>query len=135
MAVSVHGRLESRLPAIGRALSPEMDIAIAEAADVIAEIAKELCPFDPHHVKGEHLRDAIHVQREREGDRILTWVVAWSKEAWYGFLVEYGSKHHTIHAGEWIVVPHPFLTPAAEAGRGIAKDRANRAIKAAAEAQ
>lgn len=148
--MAVGPRFESRIPAISRKLTPEMDIATLEAAEQIKEIAKQLCPVDVGRV---HLRDAIHVERSRDRDgRLLTWVVAWSREAWYGFLVEYGTVHtghpelrkHMRGEGRkalkegralWVVPPHPFLTPAAEAGREIARKRADQAIKDAAEAQ
>jgi HK97 gp10 family phage protein len=129
MSTSVHGSYTSRIPEISRKLPLAFDIATLEAAHAIEEIAKALCPVGTGRV---HLRDRIHVERTKEGDRELTWVVAGDREAWYGHLVEHGSVHHTVHAGEWIITPHPFLTPAAEAGREIARERANRAIKEAA---
>lgn len=128
-SVSTHGRYTSRIPEIERKLPLELDAAMLEAADEIKNIAQSLCPVGTGRV---HLRDRIHVERTKEGARTLTWVVAGDRQAWYGHLVEHGSVHHTVHAGEWIITPHPFLTPAAETGRGIVKDRGNRAIKDAA---
>lgn len=123
---TVRGRYTSRIPEIERKLPLEMDVATLEGAEVVKEIAQVLCPVGTGRV---HLRDRIHVERTREGDRTLTWVVAGDREAWYGYLVEHGSVHHTLHAGEWIITPHPFLIPAAEAGRPIVKERGTRAIK------
>ena len=75
------------------------------------------------------LAEAIHVERRYERGRVLTYVVAGDKEAFYGHFVEYGHKRR---GGGW-VPPHPFLIPAAEASRKVIENRGRNAVRDACE--
>ncbi len=77
-----------------------MDFACKETADAIAEDAKGRVP-----VATGKLRDAIHVERKGLAEYV---VIAGDDEAFYGHMVEFGTRRQP---------PHPFLTPAAEAHR------------------
>lgn len=85
---------------------------------MIAQDAKRRVPVDTGH-----LRDAIHVEQVAEGQRTLTWIIAYSPEAWYGRMVEFGTRR----AG-----PHPFLIPAMEGKRAVVRKLVKEAVEAEA---
>ena len=101
--------LRSRLPEIAAALPPELDAALQQAADEIVVAAKERVPVDTGR-----LQRAIHAEKTDDGVAVL----AGDSEAWYGMLVEHGTRY---------IPPHPFLIPALEENR----DRIDRELQAA----
>lgn len=76
--------------------SPEMTAVLLAGAESIAEVAAAKAP-----VASGALRDSIEAKPVAEGNVGIFM-------AWYGRFVEHG----TVNAP-----PHPFLVPAAEAGR------------------
>lgn len=127
--VSNRGRLASRIPSIIEQLEPHIDAGMREAAVAVAETAKTLSPKETGR-----LARSIHVERRLTGTstgnvRLLWWVVAWSREAFYGHFVEYGHKQRD---GGWVPA-HPFMVPAAELSRATFTARVNAAIRKACE--
>ena len=88
---------KSRLPEIAIELEVRLHEVAASAAEMIAESARERVP-----VASGRLRDAIHVEKTETGAS----VVAGDREAFYGHIIEHGSRNAPAH---------PFLIPAAEA--------------------
>jgi HK97 gp10 family phage protein len=146
-----HGRYRSRIPEITRKLDPAVNEATLTAAHIIVETARALVPKE----SGELMR-AIHVERTVDParghgvDRLLTWVVAWSHDAFYGHFVEYGTVRARPditrpHVKGWsaqalgkgvaqpFTAPRPFMVPAAEASRVWFKEEVSAAIRAACE--
>lgn len=111
MALTTYARLESRIPEIIGNLSDEVNAALKESADAIAEGAKERVP-----VATGTLRDAIHVE-EAEGGYT---VVAGNTDAFYGHIIEHGSTR---------LPPRPFLVPAAEAEMDATVERLSQAME------
>lgn len=103
--------LKSRIPAILAELPVEVDDAIHEGADAIAEVAQERVPVD----EGT-LRDAIHVEKIEGGYS----VVAGNTEAFYGHIIEHGGVHTPAR---------PFLIPAYESTREALLDGINDALE------
>lgn len=100
MAVFV--TLKNRLPEIQAKLaSPELQAVLHAATEPIAEAARSRAP-----VATGRLRESIEVSNEPEGSVGV-------KMAWYGRFVEHG----TVKAPA-----HPFLVPAAEAGKNVVAD-------------
>lgn len=133
MPAEYKGRLKSRIPDIIRQLDPQVDKAMVEGAEEVAMVARFLVPKETGR-----LMEAIHVERRYDRGRVLTFVVAWSREAWYGHLVEYGAVHkgkksqgHTDWTGT--IPAHPFLVPAAEASRKFIENRGRDAVRSAVE--
>ena len=89
--------LRNRFPLIIAQLEPRMDAAARMGAEAIQGRAKQRVP-----VETGALRDAIHVEHPDTGTYA---VVAGDTDAWYGMLVEHGTKRNP---------PHPFLVPALE---------------------
>jgi HK97 gp10 family phage protein len=94
--------LRSRLPKIAAELALKIDGVAEAGAEIIAQKAKDRVPVGSGQV---HLRDRIHVERA-EGTG--WYVIAGDNKAWYGHLVEHGTRSAS---------PHPFLIPAAEESR------------------
>jgi HK97 gp10 family phage protein len=103
--------VKSRIPRIANELKPAVDLAVRQTSGLIAREAKQRVP-----VRTGSLRNAIDV--ERKGMAKYE-VVAWSDEAWYGHLVEWGTRHSA---------PRPFLTPAAESAREPLEHRVRQAL-------
>jgi HK97 gp10 family phage protein len=91
--------LKSRLPEIAAELVAKANAIPGAGAELVVAHAKDRVPVDTGR-----LRDAIHVE-ESEGGHM---VVAGDKQAFYGHIVEHGSRN---------TPPHPFLIPAAEESR------------------
>ena len=91
--------LRSRIPLIASELDDKLIEGVADLAQRVADGAQERVPVD-----SGNLRDAIHV--ETNGMEVR--VVAGSREAFYGHIVENGSVRQP---------PRPFLVPAFEALR------------------
>jgi HK97 gp10 family phage protein len=89
--------LKSRLPEIELALEGRTQEGLRKAADLIVERAKERVPIGYY---APHLREAIHVEEDPAGVR----VVAGDQKTFYGAMVEFGTVKHA---------PQPFLLPAA----------------------
>lgn len=104
--------LKSRLPQIAAGLSPRAMGALEDAVDDVVELAKARVP-----VETGALRDAIHA--ETVGPATFS-VVAGSTDAFYGHMVEFGTKRTPAR---------PFLIPAAEEGVGIAAARITAALR------
>jgi HK97 gp10 family phage protein len=103
--------VKSRFPNIAKELRPKLDLAVREVARDIGRGAQQRVP-----VRTGSLRSAIHVERQGLGSYA---VIAHSTEAWYGHLVEWGTRHSA---------PHPFLTPAAEAAREPLEHRVRQVL-------
>jgi HK97 gp10 family phage protein len=91
---------KSRLREISAALPIRLDAVARKAADDVADGARENVA-----VRTGDLRNAIHVEHRGVGEYA---VVAGDDKAWYGLLVEHGTRHNP---------PRPFLHPAAENAR------------------
>lgn len=98
--------LKSRLPEIAAELPTAIAAAERAAAETVVNAAKARVP-----VKTGRLRNAIHAEMEVEATRgrVVTWVYGGDSQAWYGHIVEHGSRKSPAH---------PFLAPALEASRG-----------------
>jgi HK97 gp10 family phage protein len=108
----VPATLKSRLPMITAQLRPRVSAAVKEAAETIAVGAKERV-----HVDSGDLRDSIHVERTGAAEYS---VIAGDENVFYGHLEEFGTSHSP---------PHPFLVPAAEAGRSVAAGLVTAALR------
>lgn len=126
-AYKTTGRLKSRIPEIEKKLPIEINIATREGAEEVARVARFLVPKNTGR-----LMESIHVERSYDRGRVLTWVVAWSREAWYGHLVEWGSTHRR-GSSVWTIPARPFMVPAAEAARTFIPKEVNEAIRRAVE--
>ncbi len=102
--------LRSRLPEIARRLDDVAQEAVRQRAELIAAEARSRVP-----VNTGRLRNAIHVEQQDDMIRI----VGGDGDAWYGHLVEFGTKRHG---------PRPFLLPAYEAHKPKLREAARRAI-------
>lgn len=91
--------LVSRIPAIIAELDDRLLEAATEIGERVAEGARERVPVDTGS-----LRDAIHVEADSEGVR----VIAGDSDAFYGHIVEHGGAKTPAQ---------PFLTPAFEVER------------------
>jgi HK97 gp10 family phage protein len=88
--------LKSRFPSIIAQLPARADESVEQAAQAVADAARERVPVDTGT-----LRDSIHVIQQ--GDDYV--VVAGNNKAFYGHMVEHGTSHSGAH---------PFLIPALE---------------------
>jgi HK97 gp10 family phage protein len=89
---------KSRIPGIAAELTARVNALEQEVADRVVEGAKERVP-----VLTGRLRDEIHTEPDDASTGIF--VVAGSREVFYGNIVEHGGAHSP---------PRPFLIPAAE---------------------
>jgi HK97 gp10 family phage protein len=96
--------LKSRLPDIAAGLRRRVIVATEQGAELVAQKAKARVP-----IESGSLRNAIHVER----DGADVYVVAGDREAFYGHMVEHGTRHSA---------PHPFLIPALEESRDAILD-------------
>lgn len=93
----IYATLHSRIPEIILDLPGEVNDALEQGVEAIAEDAKERVP-----VETGALRDAIHIEEIPGG-----WaVVAGDDDAFYGHIIEHGGVN---------VPARPFLIPAKEA--------------------
>jgi hypothetical protein len=135
MPVEYKGRLKSRIPDIIRQLDPQVNAALVESAEEVARIARFLLmPY----TKTGRLMEAIHVERRYDHGKVVTYVVAGDREAWYGHILEHGATHkgkrskgHTDWTGR--VAARPFLVPAAEASRKFIVNAGRDAIQRAVD--
>lgn len=95
--------LKSRIPLIIAHLDDTMLEGLKEAAEQVAEGARERVPID-----SGALRDAIHVETENGVS-----IVAGDDQAFYGHIVENGGVYTPAQ---------PFLIPALEAERDSIED-------------
>lgn len=96
-------------PEVLAALSqlPEVTKQTRAVANAIRRDARRLAPK-----RTGNLRRHIRVERRYDkATRMVTYVVGWDAQAWYGFLVEAGTEHSR---------PRPHLVPAAIANGAIA---------------
>jgi Bacteriophage HK97-gp10, putative tail-component len=133
MPVEYKGRLKSRIPDIIRQLDPQVNLALVESAEEVARIARFLVPKETGR-----LMEAIHVERRYDHGKVVTYVVAGDRQAWYGHIVEHGATHkgkrshgHTDWTGR--VAARPFLVPAAEASRKFIVNAGRDAIQRAVD--
>lgn len=98
----------SDLDAIMRYAEPKCDRAVEQAAERIKNTARTLVPVGPPTT---HIRDTIRVRKGR-GVNVQREVVAGSRKAFYGHIIEWGAVH---------VAARPFMTPAAEMERASGK--------------
>src|SRR5688572_16744423 len=91
--------LKSRIPQIIVEIPREVDAALEQGAEAVAEEAQDRVP-----VATGTLREAIHVERVSGGYS----VVAGDNDAFYGHIVEHGGVRTPAQ---------PFLIPAYEARR------------------
>jgi HK97 gp10 family phage protein len=92
--------LKSRLPQIAVEIDIVVDEALERGAENVAHAAQVRVPVDTGK-----LRDAIHVESEREGKYV---VAGDGGEVFYGHMVEHGTTRQP---------PRPFLVPALEESR------------------
>jgi HK97 gp10 family phage protein len=88
------------LDGIAQRAEPLVEHAVEQSAERIKATARMLVPVGPPTT---HLRDTIRV-RKRQLVSINREVVAGSRKAFYGHIVEWGAVH---------VPARPFMTPAA----------------------
>jgi HK97 gp10 family phage protein len=93
----VPATLKSRLPEIELELEGRTREGLKRAAEMIEERAKDRVPVGYY---APHLREAIHVEEEEDGFR----VVAGDSKVFYGHMIEFGTVKQP---------PRPFLLPAA----------------------
>lgn len=115
-----------------RELDGAVNRAVREVleASVVPE-AKARCPLGLYP---PHVRERIHVEAAEGGLE----VVGGDREAWYGHIIEFGSRprrtrdrpgrraHPTGH-----MPPHPFLLPVFEANREAIMKAAENAVRKA----
>lgn len=80
---------------------PRVEAAVMRSADRIKDTARTLVPVGPPTT---HIRNTIRV-RARRGTGISREVVAGSRQAFYGHIIEWGAVH---------VAARPFMVPATE---------------------
>lgn len=94
-------RYRTRLPEYIATLNPRLGATLRQGAEMVADRARSRV-----HVDSGDLRDAIHVESEPEDEFDLSYyVVAGSREAYYGHMEEFGTSDTPAH---------PFLVPALE---------------------
>lgn len=103
---------KSRIPQIAAELDDRLDEVARHTAEAIAAQAKARVP-----VHSGDLKRSIHVDRKGEAEYA---VIAGDSTAWYGHLVEYGSRRTPAH---------PFLIPAGESQRDDYEADAKRALQ------
>jgi HK97 gp10 family phage protein len=103
--------LKSRFPQIAASLPARSDESAEQAAEAVADRARERVPVDTGA-----LRDAIHT--EQRGDDYA--VIAGNDRAFYGHMVEFGTSHSAAH---------PFLIPALEQERALIEARVRAAMR------
>lgn len=104
--------LQSRLPQIAAELRPRVSAAVKEAAERVAQDARQRAP-----VQTGALRDSIRAERT---DAAQYTVIAGDKDAFYAPFVEFGTSR---------TAPRPFMVPAAEANRDTARRLVRDALK------
>lgn len=104
--------LKSRFPEIEAELKPKVDLAVREAAHLIAESAKGRVP-----VATGRLRASIHV--DRQGPLHYS-VIAGDADVFYGHMVEHGTTNTPAR---------PFMVPAVEEHRTTAVALVGKALR------